>query len=186
MDKGEEGCPGLSRGSKSAEALSLNVTHNLFDDIRNFCRNFLSSLLIRCSLFFRSIRANRANFLKFLRFICEKFVRLSETEQVKSSLWVNSPIYSWWIQWRDCKCAGYISGGARNFWQGVRLSVAFLPKHIYPCSAALPSRPYHRRARILSGGALFWPKSWRPFFSRRPQRPSKYTSKSKPTQQKLS
>jgi len=35
-------------------------------------------------------------------------------------------------------------------------------------------------ARILSGGALFCPKSWRPFFSRRPHRPSKYTSKSKP------
>jgi len=33
-------------------------------------------------------------------------------------------------------------------------------------------------ARILSGGALFCQKSWWPFFSRRPQRPSKYTSKS--------
>jgi len=30
-------------------------------------------------------------------------------------------------------------------------------------------------ARILSGGALFYQKSWQPFFSRHPQRPYKYT-----------
>ena len=35
------------------------------------------------------------------------------------------------------------SGGARNFRQGVRQSVAFLP--IHPGSAALPSRPYQTR-----------------------------------------
>ena len=32
--------------SKSAVALSLNVTHNWLDDIRNFCRNFLFLSLI--------------------------------------------------------------------------------------------------------------------------------------------
>jgi len=39
-------------------------------------------------------------------------------------------------------------------------------------------------ARILSGVHFFLPKnkkSWRPFFSRRPQRQSKYASKSNPT-----
>ena len=35
-------------------------------------------------------------------------------------------------------------------------------------------------ARILSGVHFFGQKSWRPFFNCRPQRPSKYTSKSKP------
>ena len=32
--------------SKSAEALSLNVTHNWFDDILNVCRNFLFLSLV--------------------------------------------------------------------------------------------------------------------------------------------
>jgi len=32
--------------SKSAVAFSLNITHNSFDDISNFCRNFLFLSLI--------------------------------------------------------------------------------------------------------------------------------------------
>jgi len=62
---------------------------------------------------------------------------------------------------------------------------------VHKCSTSTSPWPSsisttHRHSQDYVWGALFCQKSWRPFFSRRPQRPSKYTSKSKPCSKKLS